>query len=381
VSRPDDDRALEHLLKAMRGAMPDEPAGITPACVDAERLAAWSEGGLPPAERASIEAHVSSCARCLAMLAVFSETASSAHAASVPHGGSVPAHEVGLTPRLQRWWRSPTRWLVPITTAAAAVLIWMVLPARPPAPAFAPTTQVARDEAAPTAPAPQGFDGRSADQARESAASQAAPPPAPRRAVREQSNAAGPAEETERRTPNIDSIGEVVAQEPAAKAQEAAARQRAANESVSDRAAAAGAPSPAGPAAPSPPAATAPAAALLRAESVTIEIHSPDPARRWRIRGTVVERSVTGGSSWQPAVIPSGATVTAGTSPSPNVCWLVGPNGTVLRTTDGSRFETVTISGAGALISIQAADANQATATASNGTTFTTTDGGRNWTR
>ncbi len=112
-----------------------------------------------------------------------------------------------------------------------------------------------------------------------------------------------------------------------------------------------------------------------------IEIPSPDPARRWRIRAGVVERSTTGGASWQPATIPTGAIVAGGTSPAPNVCWLVGPEGTVLRTTDGATFEAVNIAGAGTLTSIRATDATHATVTAADGRTYSTSDGGRTWTR
>ena len=106
-----------------------------------------------------------------------------------------------------------------------------------------------------------------------------------------------------------------------------------------------------------------------------------DPASRWRLRAGVVERSTSGGSSWQPATIPAGAIVTSGAAPALNVCWLAGPAGTVLRTTDGIRFDAVSIPGAGALVSIQATDASRATATAADGTTYTTTDGGKKWTR
>jgi photosystem II stability/assembly factor-like uncharacterized protein len=94
-----------------------------------------------------------------------------------------------------------------------------------------------------------------------------------------------------------------------------------------------------------------------------------------------VERSTSGGSSWQPAAIPAGATVNGGAAPGPNICWLIGPAGTVLRTTDGSGFESVSIPGAGALISIQATDASRATVTSADKQVYVTTDGGRTWTR
>ena len=350
--QPDYDRAVERLLRL---SLPEGPVDGTPACVDAERLAAWSDGALAPPERASIETHIASCGRCLAMLRVLADTESAV---------ASPAEE-------RSWWQSPMRWLVPISTAAAVVLIWMVLPSRPPEQqAFAPTTQVARDEIVPAAPEQQRSD---------------APPPPPPAATpvpaEMQSKAAPPSTDQERRR-QTTAVQQPfrVAEEPAAKATDtfAAAGQRAANESVmSDRAAAPAAV----PAAPAPPAPTArsEAALMMRAEIGPIEIPSPDPARRWRILGRVVERSTNGGASWQAAVVPAGVVVTAGTSPASNICWLVGPNGIVLRTTDGARFEAVSIPEAGALVSVQATDANQARVTSAAGRSYSTTDGGKTW--
>ncbi len=283
------------------------------------------------------------------MLAAFSDTAPEGSA--LAHEGSVPAHEVGLTPREHG--QTPAvglwRWVVPIGTAAAAVLIWMVLPARPPAPAFAPTTQVARDEAAPPAPVPQRLEERSADQTREKAPSQtpASPPPA---ALSKAAEPTGRSNEQDQRQRQEKSAQEAVGlvEEPAAKARDTAT-QRAATanqEALSDRLGAA----PSAPAPAPPPPASAPAAsvaALRRADAAMVDIPSPDSAHRWRIRAGLVERSTTGGSSWQLATIPTGAIVAGGTSPAPNVCWLIGPGGTVLRTTDGLTFEAVAIAGAG----------------------------------
>ncbi len=369
----DHDRALERLLRAL----PDEPAGTTAACIDAEQLAAWSDGGLSPTERASVDGHVASCGRCLAVLAALSDTAD---VGSVLQQGSAPTYDVGLTPRQWRWWRRPTRWLVPVGTAAAAVLIWMVIPARPPAPRFAPPTQVARDETAPSAPVPQRLEERFTNQAREAAPRQtpASPPPA---TLSKTTEAASLPAELDQRQRQEKSSQEAVAlvEEPTAKPTDTAATQRAANtsqEALSDRMASVAAPA-------SPPPASAPAggatAALRRADAATIDIPSPDLTRRWRIRAGVVERTTTGGSAWIPAQTPNGAIVTTGASPSPNVCWLVGPDGTVLRTTDGTNFLAVNIAGAGTLASVHTTDANRAVVTAADRRTYTTSDGGRSW--
>jgi photosystem II stability/assembly factor-like uncharacterized protein len=118
----------------------------------------------------------------------------------------------------------------------------------------------------------------------------------------------------------------------------------------------------------------------MRAEmTMPVEIRSPDPSYRWRIRGALVEHSRNGGSTWQSATIPAGTVITAGMSPAADVCWLVGPNARVLRTTNGSRFDAANIPGAGALVSVQATDADRATVTAASGRTYVTTDGGKTW--
>jgi photosystem II stability/assembly factor-like uncharacterized protein len=117
----------------------------------------------------------------------------------------------------------------------------------------------------------------------------------------------------------------------------------------------------------------------MRADVAPIEIRSPDQAYRWRIRGAVVERSTNAGSTWQSATIPAGAVISAGTSPAADVCWLVGPNGTVLRTTNGSRFEAANVPGTVALVAVQATDAQRATVRAADGRTYVTTDGGKTW--
>ena len=82
-------------------------------CLDAETLAAWSDGGLSATAAAAVELHASSCSRCTAVLA---EMARSAPAASAAHVWT-PARAF--------------RWLAPLAAAAAAVAIWVVVPDRP----------------------------------------------------------------------------------------------------------------------------------------------------------------------------------------------------------------------------------------------------------
>lgn len=130
ADHPDRDRSIDHLLRQARAGASSTPDG----CLDAERLAAWSEGALRPGESTLVETHLADCARCQAMLAAFVESAPVTPAA---------------VPFWQRW---TTRWLVPVAAASAAVLVWAVITREPDPPA----TTMARMEQfeAPVAGAP-----------------------------------------------------------------------------------------------------------------------------------------------------------------------------------------------------------------------------------
>ncbi len=129
---PERDQSTDALLRA---ALPGLPARDGVACLSAETLAAWSEGSLPSSEATRADAHLAECSRCQQMLAAFVRTESVAAAA---------------VPFWQRWSRP---WLVPVSAAAAAVLIFAVV-ARDGAPPAAPVEmELAKAEApAPSTP-------------------------------------------------------------------------------------------------------------------------------------------------------------------------------------------------------------------------------------
>jgi hypothetical protein len=110
-------------------------------CVDAETLAAWADGRLAAKEAAAVELHASHCSRCIAMLAAIERT--------------IPP-EPG--PEDRSWAIAPLwRWIVPLTAAATAVAIWVVVPERPvtQAPATAPQEAARRQqEGAPSSAPP-----------------------------------------------------------------------------------------------------------------------------------------------------------------------------------------------------------------------------------
>jgi photosystem II stability/assembly factor-like uncharacterized protein len=114
----------------------------------------------------------------------------------------------------------------------------------------------------------------------------------------------------------------------------------------------------------------------------SIEITSPDPSVRWRIRAAAsVEHTTNGGTTWE--AVPTGvdAGLTAGASPSPLVCWLIGRAGTMLLSTDGRTWRRVPFPEMTDLATVRASDAQTATVTTTDGRTFRTTDGGRTWAR
>src|SRR4051812_46019862 len=102
MNNTDRDRAIETLLRSRHA---DESGA---ACVDAESLAAWIDGGLSADARARVEHHAAGCARCQALLASMARTA--------------PALDD------RPWWRSSiAKWAVPIAAMATALVVWVAV--------------------------------------------------------------------------------------------------------------------------------------------------------------------------------------------------------------------------------------------------------------
>jgi photosystem II stability/assembly factor-like uncharacterized protein len=132
-------------------------------------------------------------------------------------------------------------------------------------------------------------------------------------------------------------------------------------------------------AAPAAPAALAAPESTLRKQVAGLEVTSPDAARRWRVTEGSVERSTDGGATWS-AVFPLGGNrVTTGASPSPTVCWLVGPAGFIIVTLDGTTFTRVTPPANVDIVSVAALDGQTATVTTADGRVFRTSDAGLTW--
>jgi hypothetical protein len=319
--------------------------GASEDCVDADTLAAWSEGALDPRRTAEVERHASSCARCTTLLASMART-------TPPPSEAGPERAWALGPML--------RWLVPLTAAATAIAIWVAVPDGPapsgverpassavyepvpntvdervPSPADGPVSspsarraQEAVDLPAPPAQLPPALPERAPETALgapEPGTVRTAPQSAPEALMSREGAAARGVPQPARR--DADASNQAREERQAADAFAPAV------ESLRDRALAPPPSSlpPAGPPLPTPgaaarsapaaPATTAadsePAAARFNQQTVarivpTSESTSPGDARiQWRVLGWVsVERSIDGGNTWikttpPPGVVPN----------------------------------------------------------------------------
>jgi putative zinc finger protein len=321
------------------------------SCLDPEVLAAWMDGTLSRDELASAEAHVATCARCQAMLAVMAKTT------------PAPA-----TPK--RSWR---RFLVPVlvpATAVAAVAIWLARPQLvvqvepPPAPQMAradESDRALRDQAAESvAPQPET-----------NALASAAP-------VAKEAKTA-PRENRE----SFDARAVPVPSQPAA----AFGTQAASPPPPPPAAQPVEAPSPAVSGALRKQLETERQPMALRRETVqlagqapgpaALDVIAPEPPRGWRLNNDRIERSIDG--VWTVVYSEPDAGLVALSSPSPDVCWAVGRAGTVLLTTDGRTWRKMPFPKTGDLASVLASDGNNAVVFSAEGSTWVTKNGGQTW--
>jgi hypothetical protein len=341
------EQALTHELRA--AGTPDRDA-----CADAETLGAWADGGLEPAQMAAVEWHVSTCARCQAIVG--------ATARSAP---LTPGTEAAGTFFLWRWW------LAPLAATAAAVTLWMVVPQRhdtvllppsvaAPAPETFAQNQPPKDQPIPIAPS-------------------AAKPAEEQKTAAARAQRANPGEKAkEARRERLDDLS-------GKKDADLAKRDAAdAPKLLQDKNAAAGAVAAAPAAAAAARPSTGAAGALqesARFAPALPEIVSPDPASRWRIRSGAIERSEDGGTSWIAIPPRPGESITGGTAPARSICWLIGSSGLVMVTTDGLTFSRVPLPERVDLTAVTATDALTATVTTADGRRFQTDDAGRTWRR
>lgn len=361
----DRDRILEQALThELRGTEPSPDPALRSVseggCLDAETLAAWQDDALNAAEMATLELHVSTCARCQSMLAAF------ARGTATPLA-KAPAEVEGF-----RWWRW---WLAPIAAGATAAVLWMVVPEEqqtataPPKP---PAAAVTVDKVQPPAAFAEKKDAESPPAA--------APPAASRdRAAELDTSAKLNVNALEDRQQRKDQAPAAAKEEaPVALAQPTA-------------------PAPAAPTSAAPsPAARAEAQGARTSELqksarfafVGTEIVAPDLATRWRAGDRGIERSTDAGATWTLVHQASDVTISAGAAPTSTVCWLASEAGFVYVSADGKAFTRTNLpppppdgGWSMRIVSIVATDARNATVVTADGTRFQTNDGGRNWRR
>ena len=256
--------------------------------VDAELLAAWSEGSLPKDQAAQVETHLADCSSCQEMLAVFARTEPAA----------VPVPIVSGFRRTRWQWR----WAIPIAAAATVAAIWVAIPEDERTAQLNPTA--APPLAAPAAPGPTTASDAAAAPARERKPEQT--PVTPRRdALSRLENRA----EKEAPAGKVEQF-----EKPAAKEQDQDLKAEAAQ-------------APASVASP-----TARQTVLLRQAA---EVVSPDPLVRWRIVPTNrLERSTNGGKTWDAVTLPPSITPTGITAPSADTAVVIASDGRQFRTDD-----------------------------------------------
>lgn len=354
MNAPDRDRTLDPLLRrpgihATRGHGDD--------CLDVETLAAWMDGGLDRSAAASAELHMSTCARCQALVATMAR-AESTELRQGTSGDSAPVP----------WWRLNLRWLAPLAAGATAAVLWTVVPDRQgpvsiaerQAPAAAGSRPEASIEQRAEVPKAEGF---------------AAPLPqaAPER---ERLGASPEAKRTEKAeagappSPPTETIV-VAGQPPVAETSSAAVAEARPPDPPPSAAAAPAAP-------PAPDAGRRADAALFKAP-VFLDVPTPNPAIRWRVSTSAIERTTDGGSTWTVGAIAPRTVVLAGSAPSTEVCWLAGRSGAVLLTTDGGTWRRVAAPSTADIVAVSATDDLNAVVRTADGQAFRTEDGGATW--
>jgi hypothetical protein len=132
----------------------------------------------------------------------------------------------------------------------------------------------------------------------------------------------------------------------------------------------------------------------------SVDIVSPEPTFQWRlVLPATIQRSTDGGITWtsQSDRAPglsflSGSqnvsrrtltplTLTAGSAPARDICWIVGSEGIVLLSTDGVAWQRQPFPEPVNLTAVRAVDARTAIVTTEDGRQFSTADGGNTWSK
>jgi hypothetical protein len=378
------DRLLRETLNSHAADNPPTP------CPDAEVAAAFADDTLTRHERLRVEAHVADCGRCQMWIAALEKT------------------RPPVAPRA--WWRRRAiAWLVPIAAAATALIVWINVTRGTDVGRSPVSSQTARNET----PALDSSKGRrdqsgSAEAVRSrSAAAPSAPTSATDAAAAEQKRQESIASRESRQSASARALaaGAIAPPVPPPRQSDAVAPpppdaplasrplpQIAAAQPTAARAPAASSRNATGAAATPAPIAETLATEAARAERPLVReelrapetiINSSDQDRRWRIAVTgVVQHSADGGATWHTQSTGVNVRLTAGSSPSRAVCWLVGPGGTVVLTiNEGRTWQRLAFPEPVDLVAVSATDSDTARIVTADGRTFGTSDRGQTWKR
>lgn len=358
-------------------------------CPDAGVLAAYLDGTLASADRATLEAHAADCSRCALQLATIVRLEDEARA-------SRPA------PAPARWRR--VLWTVPVATAALAAIIYVAAPSRPLVPAPARDARSAPPAQAPMSlpEAPPSEEAESsprvlADEARNEARAHAPSEQAQTKTAARLQRAGGSSLRKEALAvpqPQPGASTDQAAAPPAAsppavpEAREMVARSDADAPRKAENDARAKAADVVAPAA--PPAAArgvaregSPLVAVGErvAQAAALVVHAPESRVRWRVANTRIERSADGGLTWAAEPSPIALDLTMGAAPSAGVCWLASPSGQVLRRAETGAWTDVSPAPRMAIAELTAVNEASAVIVSPDGTRLLTTDAGRTWIR
>ncbi len=324
-------------------------------------LAAFYDEMLAPLERARMQGHVDSCARCQATLAAIARADDDSDRA--------------LAPKRSFEWRRLLGFGLPAAAAAALALV-IVGRARnltqPPSNELAMSSAPAQAVQAPAPAAMPAAPG----------AGGAAEAPQPQREALAREKAANAAAGAFSNSPSPPAPP--AAAPPASAAASGSAMSAAAVGAIARRREFAAATAPMA-AAPSPliladEATPAMQNSATRPPNTPFSVESPDHLATWVIGpgGSIVKHTHSGRTFTQT----SGVTVEllAASAPSPRDCWIVGRKGTILRTRDGGGYwENVVSPTTEDIVHVRAADAHNAVIRTASGKSYASTDGGATW--
>jgi len=435
---PSDDRErkFENALAGRVRAISSAGVNRNP-CADAEILAAYHQGALPPEQIASLKTHVTDCSRCQEILALLDATdelgvapVEAQRAAAAPTAAAVRV----LPARKPTLWR----WVAPAGALAAALLVWISVRENNSLriPPQAPTVNVKSETAKELSSSPKPLA-----LPQSSPAAQAVPaaptdtlnaltvaPDSKIAATRRERTPALKQKElsSEQEKSRVDDLAQFLEKSPdsdTSLALDSNARSDGqAKAAEGQRDALVALPSPplsggaAGGAIASAPAPQPPApeparrsqanaslapngAAILQRQQLedlpgakghaevrlansisAVTISAPGGLVSWQVGQTgYIEFSSDAGKTWTLQLSGVKTDLLGGSAPSEKVCWIVGSSGTILRTADaGAHWQKLRAPVQDDIRAVVAMDARRATVSLTNGS-YQTTDGGVTW--